>query len=445
MDAGQQDRAALDRAQLRTKTREELESLILKADQIIQKKERGRFTVCSFVSFLLWSCHASVFGNLGPECALIGLFVLLLDLATVAKVGQSLLQHNNELRNRKHEVSMHSTPPLVLSPSIASLLARGGQSQSRFKRRVRGDQGWETEEDELQTEKRFTPQNMQTYSSTSISPVYRKRSHHRGYSSTRSSVSSISAADVQIIHHRASPSSDLNTLNAELLNQVEELEVEASRANAQSKRKMKRLERELADLRQDHEKIMQKNQSLEDKLQRRIMAELRARRSSSETVSELGTEDRTPYGWSSSGESLSSPDRIMKTSTDSDSPNSTVLESQTPTRPSYHARDSTLTISESSSRPSLNRQISDNDNPLTVQLLARIADLEEANQTLSQEREQMSVELVRAVEESHELQKSHDEMEEVFRLQEEQLRHQKSLNEWREVSDLLDIPLWRLK
>ena len=307
---------------------------------------------------------------------------------------------------------------MVLSPSVASLFA-ASSNQHSIKRKSRTPSGdWQTEDEEAN--KRRTPNMLSSHGS------YRRHSRPRGHSSARSSVSSLSAADISRVS--PSPETSLSALNAELIGQIEELEAEAVKNAAQSKRKMKRLEREILEMKQDYDKMLGRNQELEQKLRSRAIADIRSRRSSSES----SLKDVQNYVWPP-GEI--DEDRTPEASVDPGSPPTVYrsLDAATPTRPSIHSRDSTLTISECSSRPTLSRRNSESDS-MVVQLLARVAELEETQQNTCQERDQMSERLFRVQQEMMDLKQSNEEFEEVLRAQEEQSRHERSLQSWRKVS-----------
>lgn len=329
-------------------------------------------------------------------------------------------QYNNDLR-KQHDPSLLRTPPLVLSPSVASLFAAPNSQQS-IKRRPRPSSGeWE---DEDEANKRRTPNMLSSHGQ------YRRHSRPRGHSSARSSVSSLGAADISRVS--PSPETSLSAVNAELIGQIEELEAEAVRNAAQSKRKMKRFERELLEVKQDYDKMLSRNQELEQKLRSRAQADIRSRRSSSES----SLKDAQNYAWPP-GET--EEERTPEASVDPGSPPTShvTLDAATPTRPSMHSRDSTLTISECSTRPTISRRNSESED-MVLHLIARVAELEEAHQTVCRDRDEMSGRLARAQQEMADLKQSNEEFEEVLQLS----RQERTLQNWRKVSctDLLSWP-----
>ena len=295
------------------------------------------------------------------------------ELTVVARIGQNLLQHNNELSSRQRSYS--KAPSIHLSPRTESYVSSSLQASTSQK-----EVEWKTDESEDDTRIK-TPSKQK----------WRSNARNRR-SSGRSSMSSIVSLS-DLVTSVANPTSEhyavLKSLNHELSTQVEELQSELAQAEILARKQYRKLTKESHEIRQELSRSFDKNQELELRLsthnKRHINPE--AQEDSSNAPPEQDQDD---------GESPKSKEH------------SASLDHITPRRPLFQPRLLRLSSSESVS------SVSDDDtNEHTIKLSAKIVELEEAQQSANFAKEDMAEKLRNTERELKDLKKTFQDLEEL--------------------------------
>ncbi|KAI5478781.1 hypothetical protein MNV49_004607 [Pseudohyphozyma bogoriensis] len=399
--------APLERDWLGTKTREELEALLMSADRVI--KERTR------------------------------------DLETATDYGQFLLEQNNSLRTRSDSLMTRASPTKSFHTSTSELRDRptpsprsirkslnfpppsSGLRKSSVTSRPRVDDAeWEDND----------PGGPLTASSSASSFVSSNASnpstplHGRHRLSSTNSVSSLFAPSPRTIPQTTSPTpaevQSLKHANWALTGQLQELQADAELAERAGKKRLRQLEKEILTLKSDLERSENRNDDSEDGEFRQVVA---------------GT-----GGWMGSSMSRDSSTSSLGSiserneSTPTHNPNSRFLPSQSTPTPSTSSKNFAPAFSPASTPTnalrrspgtgfsltefqSLDEIEKDNEglkspdekqDELVAQLVAKIDELQEANSAIEDDRTRMTERLDKAQHEVEELRKRCDEMEDIM-------------------------------
>lgn len=253
-------------------------------------------------------------------------------------------------------------------------------------------------------------------------PTQRRRTR------TQSARSSYIGTPVQETRQAVPASPYLATLdarNVELSSQLEDLQAETARADRVGKQKLRKLDKELAGLREELDRALNNNQELEQKLAASASLAHHAAVAQAKVASVARSDDDEEsvageFAWPAQLTSVAPMARRRRVSTD-------VSSSSPASTPTLVHIDLPPLDDETSQAPSeaITPELSRNGNTETLivaQLLAKIDELESTNDSISAHREELDERLGRAQVELDGLRRSYEELESDLRQQEERNR-----------------------
>lgn len=384
------DVTELSKDWLLSQTREELESLLAEADKAIRERQRGPYS------------------SLVPQN---GMLIVETDLELAAAVGKSLLEENIALRSRQESI-LSSVPP-SLRPSASftrasEILDRPSPSPrnwsislgfpppsfispSKSRQSINSADSWDEDN-------KFTTNRTRTTSSASGKSLFNDNNARRIVSPGPQQ------NEVQSLNHD----------NYYLTLQLSELQADAEKAEREGMKKLRKVEKEMAALRGELERVEQRNDALEGELFLEQGKEANGKavtdgsedESSSDEVGSVDADIGTP-------KMRNLPTLLVETPKSSSS--STLLDKMaaslspdtptqyyTPRTPGigYRLSDSLRTSPPPSPLLAISaaaeKASEANLDALLAQLMATIDELEETNEAISEERQEIGKRLDQA-------------------------------------------------
>ena len=343
------------------------------------------------------------------------------ELEVAATLGQSLLQHNDVLRARHDSLAARLSTPgspalppsMTLSPSLASFVGisasspRPGSSGGTMQRTVSSPP--------LGVDENEPPVRTMAFDSFTVPSPRKRRSRQRQstVSTSHSIASSLDLGRPTAPVGRTAESAALEQLearNLELAMQLEELQAETARADRHGKQRLRKLDREIVNLRDELAQAGQSQVELERKLALRPSEPSpplsgRTRQTSGGSV--FVDPDGRDYEWppkppAMSRAPLASPVLPPASDPDNGEPSQS-FPPTTPTRSSSLGELDPCTPTTSSAARG--------ESAVVAELVAKIAELESANLTISAEREDMDERLARAQMEMDSMRRSYELLE----------------------------------
>jgi predicted RNase H-like nuclease (RuvC/YqgF family) len=229
-------------------------------------------------------------------------------------------------------------------------------------------------------------------------------SYTSGYNHSPNKVSkSVSERQLAISLHLQEQHQQLASQNAELEEQLQDLELELQRADTSGKKKLRKLDRELDTLRQELQSALDRNRELEESLQR-------DKKSSSGSITVSSTHRITNARRLAADSPHTHHAQEISLPPDTDS-NEGLYS------PSLPSVESAFPASQILQHTASHALSTERDGPeaseavIVSQLLQKIAELKETNAAIEQDKEQMDAKLQKASEEFEEMKRKYDFLE----------------------------------